>query len=402
MAWSEEGWSRLSRALHTPAYGADGPSVDCEAADPLARDVYGIMGIPIDKISLQGALERLRHAADVGDAFLLSTPNLNFMVLSQSDPEFRESLLNSDLCAADGMPIVWLGRLLGVPLRERIAGSDIFEAIKLDKTAPKAMRLFLFGGADGMGKFVADKINATSTSMTCVDAISPGFGTVEQLSAAEHIERINASNADFVAAFLGAKKGQDWLMRNHARLSVPIRAHLGATINYQAGKVRRAPEPWQKVGLEWLWRIMEEPYLWRRYFVDGIALLRILLTSVLPLAAYNALRNCIDSKVPQIDFSHHDEPGQVTLGIHGAATVVTVDKSVSRFRELIGRDKNVFIDLSNVTSIDARMFGLLIVLRKMLKDKGLRFGLVCTKRVPRWIIGRHGFDYLLSDAGSPK
>src|SRR5205823_4093092 len=84
-------------------------------------------------------------------------------------------------------------------------------------------------------------------------------------------------------------KGQEWLVRNHSRLTIPIRSHLGATINFQAGTVRRAPEFLRAVGMEWLWRIKEEPYLWRRYVRDGTALLRLILLQMVPLTLFRIL-----------------------------------------------------------------------------------------------------------------
>lgn len=367
-----------------------------ELPDPLARDVYGIMGIPIDKVCLQTVIDRLKDAAETGDAFVLSTPNLNFMILSQTDSDFRESLLVSDLCPADGMPIVWLGRLLGVPLEGRIAGSDIFDAMRSDQSTDRAMRLFLFGGADGLGTFVADKINATSGSMICVGAISPGFGTVEQLSAAEHIERINASRADFVAAFLGAKKGQDWLMQNHARLSVPIRAHLGATINYQAGKVSRAPEILRRCGLEWLWRIKEEPYLWRRYLNDGAALMRMLAGSVLPLLAYRSYRKWSKPHGEAVRISAVGGRDATTVLLEGEATERNIAQLVPEFRKALSIGKSVMVDLSRTTAIDPRVLGLLLVVRKELKRSDRQFQVVCDNGPLRRIVGLYGFGYLLS------
>src|SRR5262245_11078841 len=92
------------------------------------RDVYCVLGMPIDAIDMATVLHRIEAAAASRAPFLISTPNLNFLVNSRSDPEFRESLLDSDLCPADGMPIVWIAWLTGVPIKERISGSDIFEA----------------------------------------------------------------------------------------------------------------------------------------------------------------------------------------------------------------------------------------------------------------------------------
>ena len=118
-------------------------------ADDLQRNAYGVMGIPIDVVDMTTALRRIETAAASGQPFLMSTVNLNFLVTSRSDAEFRESLLLSDLCTADGMPVVWIARLLGIPISERVAGSDIFDALKSSKNTTRPLKVFLFGGARG-------------------------------------------------------------------------------------------------------------------------------------------------------------------------------------------------------------------------------------------------------------
>jgi len=95
----------------------------------LARNVYCVLGMPIDALDMPSILRRIDAAATSRTAFLISTPNLNFLLNSLSDAEFRQSLLDSDLCPADGMPIVWIAHLIGVPIRQRVSGSDIFEAL---------------------------------------------------------------------------------------------------------------------------------------------------------------------------------------------------------------------------------------------------------------------------------
>ena len=113
------------------------------------------------------------------------------------------------------------------------------------------------------------------------------------MSADSIIDQINASNADILAVALTAPKAHLWLQKNRDRLKIPIRAHFGATINFQAGTSRRAPVFMQDWGLEWLWRIKEEPRLWRRYLGDGAVLLKVILTQVIPLLAlaqWNRLR----------------------------------------------------------------------------------------------------------------
>ena len=112
--------------------------------DDLSRDVYGILGIPVDAIDVLGVLHRIEEAVANGKSFLISTPNLNFLVSSQTDVEFRKSLLMSDLCPVDGVPIVWIARLLGIPINRRVAGSDIFEALKSRDKLSHPSRIFLF------------------------------------------------------------------------------------------------------------------------------------------------------------------------------------------------------------------------------------------------------------------
>ena len=125
--------------------------------------------------------------------------------------------------------------------------------------------------------------------MRCVGVLNPGYGSVDDMSSDAVVQSINASNADLLTVFLSAKKGQGWLLRNHDRLKVPFRAQFGATINLQAGRVKRAPVFIRKLGFEWFWRIKEEPYLWRRYWNDGLQLLSLFLTCVLPLVIGNLL-----------------------------------------------------------------------------------------------------------------
>src|SRR5207248_586315 len=200
--------------------------------------------------------------------------------------EFRESLLMSDLCPADGMPLVWIARLLGIPLRERLSGSDIFQALK-SRVIARELTAFFLGGADGVALTLSKKLNQEAGGMKCVGVLNPGFGSVDDMSSDAVIESINSSNADLLTVFLSAEKGQGWLLKNHERLKIPFRAQFGATINLQAGSVKRAPVFMRKLGFEWLWRIKEEPYLWRRYWNDGVGLFSVLVACVLPLALGN-------------------------------------------------------------------------------------------------------------------
>ena len=365
--------------------------------DDLCREVYCILGMPIDAIEMPEVLLRIEEAAEIASPFVISTPNLNFLVNSQVDAEFRESLLASDLCPADGMPIVWIARLLGLPIERRVAGSDIFEALKSRPHSNKPLKVFLFGVTEEVAAAAARHLNRNTDSLKCIGWICPGFGTLDELSQQHFIDQINSSDADFLVAALGAKKGQLWLQRNHRRLRVPIRAHLGATINFQAGTFKRAPSAMRKVGLEWLWRIKEEPTLWRRYGHDGGMLICLMLTRVLPLAIgarWLRLRASCGSHDLVIVQSQNDLT--VTLRLSGYATTEQVPETIACFRDALASGKHVELDFSATRAIDARFFGLLLMLRKVLRSRGAIPSFVGVSPKLRRLFRLNGLLYLVS------
>jgi N-acetylglucosaminyldiphosphoundecaprenol N-acetyl-beta-D-mannosaminyltransferase len=337
--------------------------------DDLSRDVYCVLGMPIDAIEMPEVLRRIKAAAARATPFLISTVNVNFLVTSPSHPEFRESVLLGDLCPADGMPIVWIARLLGVPIKHRVAGSDMFEALQTAHAAEGPLRVFLFGGADGVGAAAANAMNAKQGGLRCVGWIYPGFGTIDEMSTEAIIDKINASGADFLVASLGAQKGQLWLLRNHHRLRIPIRSHFGAVMNFEARTVKRAPHSWRKLGLEWLWRIKEEPHLWRRYCRDGWVLARLVITRAIPLAVlakYQRLR----SRGQGLAIKQTMMGDSVSLALSGFATEQHVAKAAAAFRSAVADAKNIVIELTDTSFIDCRFFGLLLMLRKQLEGSG--------------------------------
>ncbi len=371
-------------------------SASADISDDLSREIYCILGIPIDAIDMPAVLRSINMAAVSKMPFILATPNLNFLVNSLTDAEFRESLMLSDLCPTDGMPIVWIARLLGIPIRRRIAGSDIFEALKAGSGALQPLKVFLFGATESVAAAAAQTLNSGSPALSCVGWACPGFGTVDEMSTDRFIDQINASGADFLVAALGAKKGQLWLQRNHHRLRVPIRAHLGVTIHFQAGTVKRAPNALQKLGFEWLWRISQEPNLWRRYWHDGRVLLRLMLTRVLPLAIraralrWNAARKSHNLVIEQVQ-----GPNSVTMSLCGFATAPHVKGAIRCFRDAAVAEKSVVIDCSQTRAIDARFFGLLLMLRKQLEARGAKLEFAgLSPRLER-TFHLNGLDYLI-------
>jgi N-acetylglucosaminyldiphosphoundecaprenol N-acetyl-beta-D-mannosaminyltransferase len=363
--------------------------------DDLSRDVYCMLGTPVDATSMSDVLSSIRLAAATNTRFLISTPNLNFVVSRLTDPEFAESLLLSDLCPADGIAIVWLAKLMGIPIRNRVAGSDMFEALKAERGPARPLNVFLFGGAEGVAEAAYRALNAERRGLHCVGLLCPGFGSVDDMSRPEILEKINSSGADFLVVALGAKKGQSWLLRNHDRLRIPVRVHLGAVLNFQAGTVKRAPQVLRKLALEWLWRIKEEPQLWRRYWNDGCVLLRLVLTRVLPIAISSwGSQPRAEQRDLSIALIENDE--SVELRLAGYATAQNIERATSAFRRAVATNKPVVVDFSDTHAIDARFVGLLLMLSKTLKSVGATPKLIGLSWRLQRLFRLHGADFLLA------
>jgi len=298
------------------------------------------------------------------------------------------------------MPIVWIARLIGVPIKQRVSGSDIFEALKLNDPGGCQLKVFLFGGAEGVAAEAAKTLNAVPSRLRCVGTFDPGFRSVDEMSRDDVIDRVNSSAGDFLAVSLGAKKGQLWLHRNHKRLTIPIRAHLGAVINFQAGAIKRAPQKLRTWGLEWLWRIKEEPHLWRRYVYDGAVLLRLFFMRILPLAILNRWDRLKSERQPkELLIGTKQHHGCVTIRLSGDANQHSIGKIITCLQETLTTGyTGVVIDLGEVRVIDGRFLGLLLMVRKHLKAQETKLRFVGVSPRIRRLFRLNEVDFLVSNA----
>jgi N-acetylglucosaminyldiphosphoundecaprenol N-acetyl-beta-D-mannosaminyltransferase len=353
--------------------------------------------MPIDVIDMSSVLCVIEEAIAERRPFILSTPNVNFLVAAQTDPHFRETVIQSDLCPADGMPVIWIAKLIGVPLRKRVAGADIFEALKKRRVSSDPIKVFLFGGVEGVAEEARQAINAERSGIYCVGSFFPGYGAIDEMSGDEILDKINSSQADFLVVSLGAKKGQTWLWCNRHHLSVPIRTHLGAAINFQARRIKRAPRVIRSVGLEWLWRIKEEPHLWRRYWKDCSALIHLLGTRVVPFAFRMVwLKVRYVSACPELTFEQVHDVDTLTFSLSGLAVARYVERVRPAFRDAIAARKRVIVDFTNTIGVDARFLGLLLLMRKAIRDGGGDLVLVGLSRRLRTLFRLNGLEFLIS------
>lgn len=328
------------------------------------RNLHFLLGLPFDAVTLDEAVTKIRTAVSNRTRCFFSTPNLNFLIASQANAAFRNSVIHSDLSLADGMPIVWLAKLMGIPIRERVAGSDVFEALRNGNGVAdgRKIKVYFFGGPPGIAERAAKQINDERKGMECVGFESPGYGSVEEMSSANTIAKINESCADFLVVSLGAVKGQAWIEHNLTVLEVPVVSHLGAVVNFVVGNVQRAPRWMQKTGLEWLWRVKEEPSLWRRYSKDGKALIKLCLTRVPRWLAYD-WRFGSETKSDQIaEFKLVESPDGAHIQLSGRCTADNVHAFRLACSRLSMREQQYKMDISHLRYLNDASLATLILL----------------------------------------
>jgi N-acetylglucosaminyldiphosphoundecaprenol N-acetyl-beta-D-mannosaminyltransferase len=364
--------------------------------DDFARRVHCVLGVPIDEISMAGMVGHIHQAASARGPLFISTPNLNYLILSQRDPAFRRSLLDSDICPADGIGILLICRILGVPITVRVAGSDLPAALQSSQTpvGDRPLRIAFFGGAPGVGERACEAINDGDTDrLVCVAAIDPGVMTGEKMIDPSYLEEINATDADFLLVALGAQKGQAWLVGNRHKLTVPVVSHLGATLNFVAGAVRRAPAGLRRLGLEWLWRIGQEPHLAARYLSDGARLMGLLLSRVVPLGVWlrwNKRGGGIQGLSVWLDT---EQVAQIRVVIAGAARDEQLESVVAAFRHAAQTGDGITLDVRGLQFFGMGFAGQVLMLEKAALKQNLPLAIVAASpsvaRALKWCGLKH-------------
>lgn len=365
------------------------------SVDDFDRNVWCVLGLPLDLTDIDGAIAEIDHAIRDNKKLSFVTPNVNWLVLSFRDPVARREILDTDLSLVDGAPLVALAKMLSVPVKSRVAGSDLFEALRRRPAFAKGkIKVFFFGGRDGAAQAAMNSINRDNSGIEAVGSYNPGFGDIDSMSAQPVIDKINQTNPDFVVVALGAAKGQAWINRNQGRLNASVVAHLGAVVDFTAGGISRAPKWLQKAGLEWAWRIKEEPGLWRRYFADGLSLLRITATRFLP-----QLQRPGQTRSSAL-VSAELEPGptKTTILLSGDISHSTLGPVREAFRKGAALGRDTCLDFTAVASFDRAFLGLVLMLEKNLMRSGQHIYIAGVKRSQLRVLNANQMGYPISAA----
>ena len=317
-----------------------------------------LLGVPIHPLTLATAVDfifaRLAEPGAAERPGLVTTINVDFLVNAHSwfgsaprHPELTAVLRRPLLSTADGMPLVWAGRLLGAPLPERVSGADLVPALA-ERAAQTGRSLYLLGGRREVAEEAAAILQQRYPGLRIAGIDSP-FVHTEGTALATAVEedaavcdRINQAAPDILLIGFGNPKQELWFERNRHRLRVPVSLGVGGTVNFITGRVKRAPVWMQKAGMEWLFRLWQEPRrLWKRY---GIGFAKLSLMLIPAVIVYRLLR----LRLRLTGGGAREDAGSATMFIGG-----TVTQEVVRLpRRLEAANAGAFFEIATATFDD--------------------------------------------------
>jgi len=233
-----------------------------------------MMGCLIDNLTMEETVRKVEGFIASGRAHQHVVVNVDKLVKASRDPELRRIINACALVNVDGMPVVWASRLLGKPLKERVAGVDLFEAL-MARAAVLGWRVFLLGAQEEVVAGVHQSYEKKYPGLTIAGHRNGYWSAQEEAGV---VEQIAAARADLLFVAISSPKKEQFLGRYQERMQIPFAMGVGGTFDVAVGKVRRAPRWMQRAGLEWFYRFLQEPRrMFRRYFIEDMAFIWLFL-----------------------------------------------------------------------------------------------------------------------------
>jgi N-acetylglucosaminyldiphosphoundecaprenol N-acetyl-beta-D-mannosaminyltransferase len=339
------------------------------------RKLIVILGIPIDDIDMQEALDHLDGLIQMGRAsgngHQVVTVNVDFIVNALRDPDLLSILRDSSLATADGMPLVWGARFLGAPLKERVAGADLVPALA-ERAAQNGYSLFLLGAAPGVAAKAAEILQQRYPGLKIAGVYSPPFQPGMDTDPST-IEMIREKKPDILMVALGNPKQEKWIHRYGSQLSVPLMMGVGGSLDFLAGVTKRAPQWMQRSGFEWVWRLSQEPRrLWRRYVV-GLAVFGLFFAR----QWWNMRRGSSPSQLfPTTDLILVENTA--IINVQGRLTVSHLPAFRQIGQQALALSSHLIVNLGQAEFLDSSAIGALVELAKLSCNAGGELALAAT------------------------
>ncbi len=227
------------------------------------------MNIKIDNVTMDEALDKIREFIKTRNNAYVVTPNADHMMTLQTDEMFQKVYDEADLILTDGKPLMWIAKFYKTPIKEKISGSDLFPRL-CEMSAKEGYTMFFLGAAEGVAAKAKENLEKKYEGLNVVGTYSPPFGfEKDEQELNKIINMVREAHPDILIVGLGAPKQEKFAYTYRDRLQVPVSLGLGASIDFEAGNIKRAPKWMSDVGLEWFYRMIKDPKrLVKRYLKD--------------------------------------------------------------------------------------------------------------------------------------
>lgn len=229
------------------------------------------MNTEIDNLTMQEALQAIDELINKNDSSYVVTPNVDHIVQLETNKELQKVYANASLILTDGKPLLWIAKWYGTPIKEKISGSDLFPLL-CKMAAEKGYTMFFLGAAEGVAAKAAENLMKRYKGLQVVGTYSPPYGFEKDPEEMNKIKAmIKGAHPHILIVGLGCPKQEKFMYYHCKELGVPISFGLGASFDFEAGNIKRAPKWMADHGLEWLFRITQDPKrMAKRYLVDDL------------------------------------------------------------------------------------------------------------------------------------
>jgi N-acetylglucosaminyldiphosphoundecaprenol N-acetyl-beta-D-mannosaminyltransferase len=229
-----------------------------------------ILGVRVNAVQISDVIARMQDwIAQGGECRTIAVTGMHGIMEAHHDSAFKNILNSSSLVVPDGMPLVWLARFKGYALKRRVYGPELMASF-CEISAKKGYRHFLYGGAPGVAEKLAGELANQFPGLVIAGTYTPPFRPVTAEEDAEIIRTISATQPEVLWVGLSTPKQERWMDAHHNLLNVPVLIGVGAAFDIHSGLKKQAPVWMRENGLEWFFRLFQEPKrLWRRYVVYG-------------------------------------------------------------------------------------------------------------------------------------
>jgi N-acetylglucosaminyldiphosphoundecaprenol N-acetyl-beta-D-mannosaminyltransferase len=349
----------------TDASELRGPDQDAPAptSPPVTGWPIALFGVPFDNITVHQTLTRLDAMIASRQPHYVVTANVDFLVQAHADVELRRILLEADLVLCDGTPLLWASRWFGNALPERVAGSDLAPAL-IRHAAEKGHRIFLLGAGPGVAEEATAKLRREHPSLVIAGHYAPPFSPLLEMDHVEIARRIREAQADILFVSFGCPKQEKWIAMHYRTLGVPVAIGVGATIDFLAGRVKRAPDWMRHSGTEWLYRLLQEPKrLYKRYANDVVHFFPAL------AAQWHRLRPRPAARAIPVRPTVNATPDWCHVDAGESLTFAVLQHDPDFWRNLPQHAGHCLLDVSGLQEIDATGIALLVRWRRLLQAR---------------------------------